>query len=110
MANASGNQIAFNLCCDTGHNAEFLLTKKQKIDTIKKLLKYEKERNEINDLRLLITHEKPFMRCLFSSVYWSDSSMKNELKRIQEKIDEITEEPVFSSGHAFVCIKPVNLS
>ena len=73
------------------------------IPNYNKLLKYEKERNEINDLRLLITHEKPFMRCLFSSVYWSDSSMKNELKRIQEKIDEITEEPVFSSGHAFVC-------
>ena len=73
------------------------------IPNYNKLLKYEKERNEINDLRLLITHEKPFMRCLFSSVYWSDNSMKNELKRVQEKIDEITEEPVFSSGHAFVC-------
>ena len=73
------------------------------IPNYNKLLKYEKERNEINDLRLLITHERPFMRCLFSSVYWSDNSMKNELKRVQEKIDEITEEPVFSSGHAFVC-------
>jgi hypothetical protein len=73
------------------------------IPNYNKLLKYEKERNEINDLRLLITHEKPCMRCLFSSVYWSDNSMKNELQRIQEKIDEITEEPVFSSGHAFVC-------
>ena len=73
------------------------------IPNYNKLLKYEKERNEINDLRLLITHEKPFMRCLFSSVYWSDNSMKNELQKIQEKIDEITEEPVFSSGHAFVC-------
>lgn len=50
MANKSGNQIAFNLCCDTGHNAEFLLTKKQKIDTIKKLLKYEKE-GKINNLK-----------------------------------------------------------
>ena len=73
------------------------------IPNYNKLLKYEKERTEINDLRLLITHEKPFMRCLFSSVYWSDNSMKNELKRIQEQIDEITEEPVYSSGHAFVC-------
>ena len=73
------------------------------IPNYNKLLKYEKERNEINDLRLLITHERPFMRCLFSSVYWSDNSMKNELNKIQEKIDEIIEEPVFSSGHAFVC-------
>ena len=73
------------------------------IPNYNKLLKYEKEKNEINDLRLLITHERPFMRCLFSSIYWSDTSMENELKRIQEKIDEITEEPVFSSGHAFVC-------
>ena len=73
------------------------------IPNYNKLLKYEKEKNEITDLRLLITHEKPFMRCLFSSVYWSENSMQNELIRIQEKIDEITEEPVFSSGHAFVC-------
>ena len=73
------------------------------IPNYNKLLKCEKERNEINDLRLLITHERPFMRCLFSSIYWSDNSMKNELKKIQEQIDEITEEPVFSSGHAFVC-------
>ena len=50
MANDSGNQIAFNLCCDTGHNAEFLLTKKQKIETINKLLKYEKE-GKINTLK-----------------------------------------------------------
>ena len=67
------------------------------IPNYNKLLKYEKEKNEITDLRLLITHEKP------SSVYWSENSMQNELIRIQEKIDEITEEPVFSSGHAFVC-------
>ena len=73
------------------------------IPNYNKLLQYEKQKNEINDLRLLITHEKPFMRCLFSSVYWSDDSMKNELIKIQQKIDEITEEPVFSSGHAFVC-------
>ena len=73
------------------------------IPNYNKLLKYEKERNEINDLRLLITHEKPCMRCLFSSIYWSENSMQNELNKIQEKIDEITEEPVYSSGHAFVC-------
>ena len=73
------------------------------IPNYNKLLKYEKERNEINDLRLLITHEKPFMRCLFSSVYWSDNSMRTELLNIQEKINEIIEEPVYSSGHAFVC-------
>ena len=29
--------------------------------------------------------------------------MQSELERIQEKIDEITEEPVYSSGHAFIC-------
>ena len=73
------------------------------IPNYSKILKCEKERNEINDLRLLITHEKPFMRCLFSSIYWSESSMKNELNKIQEQIDEIIEEPVYSSGHAFVC-------
>lgn len=50
MANDSNNQIAFNLCCDTGHNAEFLLTKEQKIAVIKKLLEYEKE-GKINTLK-----------------------------------------------------------
>ena len=73
------------------------------IPNYNKLLKYEKERNEINDLRLLITHEKPFMRCLFSSVYWSENSMNNELINIENKINELIEEPVYSSGHAFVC-------
>ena len=50
LANESNNQIAFNLCCDTGHNAQFLLTKKQKIQAINKLLKYEKE-GKINNLK-----------------------------------------------------------
>ncbi len=50
LANKSNNQIAFNLCCDTGHNSEFILTIKQKIDTINKLLKYEKE-GKINKLK-----------------------------------------------------------
>ena len=43
------------------------------------------------------------MKCLFSSIYWSDESMKAELEKIERKIQEITEEPVLSSGHAFIC-------
>ena len=29
--------------------------------------------------------------------------MEKELKRIEEKIDKLTLEPVYSSGHAFIC-------
>lgn len=50
MANDSNNQIAFNLCCDTGHNAEFLLDLKQKKYVIEKLLKYEAE-GKINKVK-----------------------------------------------------------
>lgn len=50
LANESNNQIAFNLCCDTGKNSEFLLTREQKISTINKLLQYEKE-GKINKLK-----------------------------------------------------------
>lgn len=50
MANDSGNQISFNLCCDTGKNKEYLLTKEEKIFAIKKLLEYEKD-GRINKLK-----------------------------------------------------------
>lgn len=50
MANETNNQIAFNLCCDTGNDAEFLLTREQKIGVIKKLLQYENE-GKINKLK-----------------------------------------------------------
>ena len=73
------------------------------IPNYNKLIKYEIQKNEINDLKYVITKEKPFMRCLFSSIYWSDDSMKAELESIERKIQEITEEPVYSSGHAFIC-------
>ena len=73
------------------------------IPNYNKLIKYEIQKNEINDLYKLITNRKPFMKCLFSSIYWSDESMKAELEKIERKIQEITEEPVLSSGHAFIC-------
>lgn len=50
LANDSNNQIAFNLCCDTGHNSDFLLSLKQKKYAIEKLLKYEEE-GKINKLK-----------------------------------------------------------
>jgi len=73
------------------------------IPNYNKLIKYEIQKNEINDLKIVITKEKPFMRCLFSSIYWSDDAMNAELEKIERKIQEITEEPVYSSGHAFIC-------
>lgn len=50
LANESNNQIAFNLCCDTGHNSEFLLSLEQKKFAIEKLLEYEKK-GKINKLK-----------------------------------------------------------
>ena len=35
------------------------------IPNYNKLIKYEIQKNEINDLKAVITKEKPFMRCLF---------------------------------------------
>ena len=35
------------------------------IPNYNKLIKYEIQKNEINDLKYVITKEKPFMRCLF---------------------------------------------
>jgi hypothetical protein len=35
------------------------------IPNYNKLIKYEIQKNEINDLKIVITKEKPFMRCLF---------------------------------------------
>lgn len=68
-----------------------------------KIIQYEKKNNEIKNLRLIISKKKPFLKCCFSSVYWSEESVENELKRIEAKLDELTEKTVLSSGHAFIC-------
>lgn len=75
------------------------------IPDYKVLLKLERKRNEITDLKNLIsTKENTCVRRLFyPKVFQSEVSIQNKLERIENKIQEETEKPVFSSGHAFVC-------
>lgn len=73
------------------------------IPNYQKILQYEKKRNEIKDLRLLISKKKPLLKCCFSSIYWSDEAIDNELTKIENKLQELTEDFVYSAGHAFIC-------
>ena len=41
------------------------------IPNYNKLIKYEIQKNEINDLKAVITKEKPFMRCYFKKKFKS---------------------------------------
>ena len=73
------------------------------IPNYQKILQYEKKRNEIKDLRLLISKKKPLLKCCFSSIYWSDEAIDHELTKIENKLQELTEDFVYSAGHAFIC-------
>ena len=67
------------------------------------ILILEKQKNEINDLKKLIKLDKNCLTRCFNNIYWSNESMEKELNRIEEKIEKLTLEPVYSSGHAFIC-------
>lgn len=74
------------------------------IPNYRDFLYYEKKRKEIQDLRLLVTKSRrTCRRFCFSSIYWSERTVEEELNKIENKLDKLTEEPVYSSGHAFIC-------
>lgn len=68
-------------------------------------MKLERIRDEILDLRNLISKKENscLRKWFFPSVFRTEDTINKELDRIENKIQEITEFPVFSSGHAFVC-------
>jgi len=69
------------------------------------LLKLERERNQLLDLKNLINKkESSFVRrYLFPEIYRKDIRILNQIEEIENKIQKETEIPVYSSGHAFVC-------
>jgi hypothetical protein len=63
------------------------------------------KKTEIDDIKNLLKKDDTscIRKCCFPKVFKSEASIQIELERIEKKMQEITEEPVFSSGHAFVC-------
>jgi hypothetical protein len=77
----------------------------QFIPDYKTLLELEREKNEIKDLKNLISKkETSFIRkWLFPYVYRTEKNMEKRLREIEVQFQDATERPVLSSGHAFLC-------
>ena len=75
------------------------------IPDYKKLLHLEIKKNQIMDIKDLISRkEGSFVRrWFFPNIFRNDFTIQKELDRIESKMQKATEHPVFSSGHAFVC-------
>ena len=73
------------------------------IPNYNKLFKLEKEKNEINELKLLINEEKNILLKCFNSIYYNTFTMEKRLLFIDDEIQDILQEPIFNSGHAFIC-------
>jgi hypothetical protein len=77
----------------------------QFIPDYKKLLELEREKNEIKDLKNLISKKETsfIRRWLFPTIYRTEFNMENRLREIEVQFQDATERPVLSSGHAFIC-------
>lgn len=77
----------------------------QFIPNYQNLLKLERERNQLLDLKNLINKkENSFVRkYMFPEIYRKDKRILEQIEEIENKIQKETEIPVYSSGHAFVC-------
>jgi hypothetical protein len=75
------------------------------IPDYKTLLELERERNEIVDIRDLISIKEDTLsrRLFFPRIFRTEKSIQEKLEHVENKIQEATENPVYSSGHAFVC-------
>ncbi len=75
------------------------------IPDYKVLLELEREKNQIVDLRDLISLKESSLarRWFFPRVFRTENAIQNELEKVENKIQKATELPVYSSGHAFVC-------
>ena len=72
----------------------------------KNILILEKRKTQILNVRHLIDREKItcYQKCFFPKIYVSEEATQQELDQLEIKIQQLTENPVFSSGHAFVCL------
>lgn len=77
----------------------------QFIPNYQKLLELERKRNQLFDLKSLINKkENSFVRkYMFPKIFRKDQRILKEIEDIENKIQKETENPVVSSGHAFVC-------
>ncbi len=75
------------------------------IPEYKNLLKLERKINEINDIKNLISKKETdcVRRWFFPAKYRTEAAIKKELEKLENEIQEDTKQPVYSSGHAFVC-------
>ena len=76
------------------------------IPDYKLLLELERERNEIIDIKNLISNKEGSFsrRWFFPKIYRTESSIQSALEEVDLKIQKAIELPVYSSGHAFVCL------
>ena len=72
----------------------------------KEILKLEKRKTQISNVRHLIDRSKLncYERCFFPKIYHSDEITQKEIDSLSDNIKQMQEQPVFSSGHAFVCL------
>ncbi len=77
----------------------------QFIPNYEKILVLEREKNQLFDLKNLINKkEDSFIRKYFyPKIFRKNESILNKIEEIDSLIDKETENPVESSGHAFVC-------
>jgi hypothetical protein len=77
----------------------------QFIPDYKTFLELERERTEIKDIKNLISNKETsfIRRWLFPAVYRTETNIEKRLREIEIKLQDATERPVLSSGHAFIC-------
>lgn len=75
------------------------------IPDYKQMIKLEKNKTQILDLKNLLSPNKLkcYHKLLLPKMFRSEEAIQKELDLIEERMQKLTEAPVYSSGHAFVC-------
>ena len=73
------------------------------IPNYSELLVLEKKKQELSQLRSLLSRNPPTFECLFNLVYYKKEKIEEELNKVQKEISDKKDDFVLSSGHAFIC-------